>query len=470
MSVNKYMKSLDKDDKQFVWHPYTQMKDWMHQNNNKIIVKGEGFYLIDADGNKYLDGIASMWCNVWGHGQNEVTDAMIKQIKTLQHSTLFGLGNEPSVNLAEKLLKISKGMDRVFYTDNGSTAIEVALKMALQYYANIGKPEKNHFISIENGYHGDTVATMSVGYIEKYFGAYKPLLTSVLRAPSPFYKKRKNQDDKEEGKGGERTTTENKQEDDFIENCIEKTENLIKKNSKRCCALIMESGAQIAGGVIIYPDNYQKRIAELCKKYDILLILDEIATGFGRLGNIIEYISQKSIPDIVCFGKALTAGYFPLAVTLTTNKIFESFLGEYVENKQFYHGHTFTGNPIGCSTALANIKEYQNQNLISQIRENSNHILKRLKELESFNIIADIRHKGLLTGIELEKNGKPIEMLKDGQRLNYFVMKESLKRGVFLRSLGNTLMFIPPLAIKKKDLDKIIDVQFKIIEMIESKV
>ncbi len=213
---------------------------------------------------------------------------------------------------------------------------------------------------------------MSVGYIEKYFRAYKPLLTPVYRAPSPFFKNKKlnQKEDK------------NKESTDFINSCIEKTENILKKNSKKCCALIMESGAQIAGGVIIYPDNYQKRIAELCQKYDILLILDEIATGFGRLGNMVEYIAQNSIPDIVCFGKALTAGYFPLAVTLTTNKIFESFLGEYSENKQFYHGHTFTGNPIGCSTALANIKEYQRQNLIHQIGENSKHISNRLKELE----------------------------------------------------------------------------------------
>jgi adenosylmethionine---8-amino-7-oxononanoate aminotransferase len=460
MPVNKYMKSLDKDDKQFVWHPYTQMKDWIHQNNNKIIVKGKGFYLIDSDGNKYLDGIASMWCNVWGHGQNEVTDAMIKQVKTLQHSTLFGLGNEPSVNLAENLLKISKGMDRVFYTDNGSTAIEVALKMALQYYANVGKSEKNRFISIENGYHGDTVATMSVGYINKYFGAYKPLLTPVFRAPSPLFKNNKLK--KEDYKKYESK--------EFIDSCIEKTENIFKKYSKKCCALIMESGAQIAGGVIIYPDNYQKRIGELCQKYDVLLILDEIATGFGRLGNMVEYVAQNSTPDIVCFGKALTAGYFPLAVTLTTNKIYESFLGDYSENKQFYHGHTFTGNPIGCATAIANIEEYQRQNLIQQIRENSKHISKRLKELETYGIIADIRHKGLLTGIELEKNGKPIEVLKDNQRLNYFVMKESLKMGVFLRSLGNIMMFIPPLAISLQELDKIIDVQLKMIEMIKIKV
>ncbi len=416
------MESLNKNDKQFVWHPYTQMKDWI-QHDNKVISKGEGFYLIDSDGNKYLDGIASMWCNVWGHGQNEVTIAMIEQIKKLQHSTLFGLANEPSVNLAEELLKISRGMDRVFYSDNGSTAIEVAIKMALQYYSNIGKPEKNQFISLENGYHGDTVATMSIGYIEKYFRAYKPLLTPVIRAPSPIYKNKKST--KEESYKHE--------EDEFIEKCMEKTENILKKYGQKCCALVMESGAQIAGGVIIYPSDYQKRIADLCQKYDVLLILDEIATGFGRLGNMVEYIAQNSIPDIVCFGKALTAGYFPLAVTLTTNKIFESFLGEYNENKQLYHGHTFTGNPIGCATALANLEAYKHNNLIQKIRENSNHILKRLKEVESIDIISNIRHKGLLTGIELEKKGKPIEILKDNQRLSYFVMKESLNMGVFLK-------------------------------------
>ncbi|MEJ7641401.1 MAG: adenosylmethionine--8-amino-7-oxononanoate transaminase [Candidatus Nitrosocosmicus sp.] len=454
------MKSMDKKDKQFVWHPYTQMKDWVQQSN-KVISKGEGFHIIDSDGNRYLDGVASMWCNVWGHGQNEVSDAMIDQIKTLQHSTLFGLANEPSVNLAEKLLKLAKGMDRVFYTDNGSTAIEVALKMALQYYANIGKPEKNRFIAIENGYHGDTAGAMSVGYIKKYFESYKPLLTPVFRIPSPLFN---NISQKKSIYNGEKDST------DSLDKCIEKTEHIFKRYSKKCCALVMESGAQIAGGVIIYPQGYQKRIADLCQKYEVLLILDEIATGFGRLGNMVEYIAQNSVPDLVCFGKSLTAGYFPLAVTLTTNNIYESFLGEYSENKQLYHGHTFTGNPIGCATAIANIGKYQSQNLIQQIIENSKHISNRLKELESSNIIADIRHKGLLTGIELKRNGKSIELLKGGQRLNYFVMKESMKRGVVLRPLGNILMFIPPLAINKKDLDKIIDVQFKIIEMIESKV
>lgn len=457
------MKSLNDSDHQFVWHPYTRMNDWI-KSSNKIIQKGEGFYLVDTDGNKYLDGIASMWCNVWGHGQNEVTDAMIEQIKTIQHSTLFSLANEPSIKLAERLLKLSKGMDKVFYSDNGSTAIEVALKMALQYYANIGKPEKNIFISVENGYHGDTAATMSVGFIKKYFGAYKPLLTSVYRIPSPFKQKRIISN-----KNTATATSE------MVEYCIEKTEDIMKKVGKKCCALVMESGAQIAGGVIIYPKDYQKRIAELCQKYDILLVLDEIATGFGRLGNIVEYLAQKSIPDIVCFGKSLTAGYFPLAVTLTTNKIYNSFLTENNRNNIFYHGHTFTGHPIGCTTALANIELYERKNLIAQIKENSKYISKRLKEFDSTgsfkNISIDIRHKGLLAGIEInDKNKNPIEFLRDKQRLTYYIIQESLKMGVFLRPLGNILMTIPPLAIDRDNLEKIMDVQFKLITMIDSKI
>jgi adenosylmethionine-8-amino-7-oxononanoate aminotransferase len=454
------MINLEKADKQYIWHPYTQMKEWRN-SKNKVIAKGEGFYLIDIHGNRYLDGIASMWCNVWGHGQNEVAEAMIEQIKNIQHSTLFGLSNEPSVRLGERLIKLAKGMDKVFYSDNGSTAVEVALKMALQYYRNIGKPEKKNFISVENGYHGDTAAAMSVGYMKKYFGAYKPLLMNVFQVPGP------NNHNKIHGK---RITSTNEN----IDYCIEKTENLLKKVASKCCAFIMESGAQLAGGVVIYPHNYQKRISELCDKYDILLILDEIATGFGRLGHMVEYLEQNSSPHIVCFGKALTAGYFPLAVTLTTNRVYSSFLDEFGKNKELYHGHTFTGHPVGCATALANIELYKRKNLLAQIRDNSKYISKRLKELKSIpysNIQMDIRNKGLLAGIEIEnKKGKPLEYLKSKQRLSSFIMKESLKMNVFLRPLGNILVTIPPLAIDRDNLKKIMDVQIELIAMINSKI
>jgi adenosylmethionine---8-amino-7-oxononanoate aminotransferase len=443
---------LDNADKEFVWHPYTQMNDW-RKGNNKIIVRGKGFHLIDESGKKYLDGIASMWCNVWGHGKNEVVDRMTQQLQNLQHSTLFGLANAPSIELAKKILNMAKGMDKVFYSDNGSTAIEVAMKMALQYWRNKGKYGKKKFISLEHAYHGDTVGTMSVGYISKFFAAYKPLLFKSYTVPSPFFYE-----------------SQYKNRSDFEQDCLEKTENLLKRHASKCSALVMESGAQIAGGVIIYPDGYQKKISELCKKYDVLLILDEIATGFGRLGNMAEYISQRSIPDIACFGKALTAGYFPLAVTLTSERIFDQFLGEYFQNKQLFHGHTFTGHPVGCAAALENIILYKKCNLIQHIKANGKYLKKRLREFEKFSIVADIRYKGLLAGIELAKNGKPIQILKDKTNVNYFVMNESLKMGVFLRALGNIMIVIPPLAIDRNDLGILLDTQFKLLQKIEERV
>ena len=425
------------------------MSDWAKWNN-KVIVKGDGFYLVDSQGRKYLDGTASMWCNVWGHTQNKVVQAMIDQLKNIPHSTLFGFANAPSIKLAERLITLATGMDKVFYTDNGSTAIEVAMKIALQYWYNNGKDKKREFISLEHGYHGDTTGAMSIGYIEDFFRAYKPLLFNVHRVPSPILY-------------GSRFTNES----DLVEWCLEKTENTIKRHMNRCAALVMESGAQIAGGAIVFPKGYQKKIARLCRDYDILLILDEIATGFGRLGNVVEYRAQKSQPDIVCFGKALTGGYFPLAVTLVTRRIFDAFLGRYCKNKLLYHGHTFTGHTVGCSAALANIENYQNHNLIQQIKVNTKYIASRLPEFYKSPIVADIRHKGLLVGIELAKNDKPIIILKNKEIINYFIVQQALKMRVYLRPLRNIMLLIPPLGIGRRDLEKLVDVQLMLVRKIE---
>jgi len=426
------------------------MRDWTKWDN-RVIVKGQGFYLIDDHGRKYLDGTASMWCNVWGHGRNEVVEAMRDQLKILQHSTLFGLANRTSTLLAERLINIAKGMHKVFYTDNGSTAVEASLKLALQYWRNNGKPKKIEFLSLENAYHGDTTGAMSVGYIEKFFAAYKPLLASTVhKVPSPkLYGSR----------------FENAH--DLSEWCLAKAEKLLRDHGNRCAALIMESGAQVAGGAVIYPPGFQRELSRLCEKYDVLMILDEIATGFGRLGNMAEYLAQRSRPDIVCFGKALTGGYFPLAATLTTEHIFKSFLGDYSEGKQFYHGHTFTGHPVGCAAAMANIELYEKRNLMQQVKASGRQISSRLSEFRKSVLVADIRHKGMLAGIELARNGKPILALKDGQRLNYFIMRESLRRGVHLRPLGNIMMVTPPLAIDRKNLDLLLDTHLQILKEIE---
>ncbi|MFY9797663.1 MAG: adenosylmethionine--8-amino-7-oxononanoate transaminase [Candidatus Nitrosopolaris sp.] len=438
----------DEADKRYVWHPYTQMEDWKKWDN-KVIVAGKGFYLIDNKGRKYLDGIASMWCNVWGHSRTEIIRKMSEQTQTLQHSTLFGLTNGPSIALAEKMLKLAKGMDSVFYSDNGSTAVEVAMKMALQYWRNKGRPKKTSFIALEHGYHGDTLGAMSLGYIPNFFRAYKPILTKVYRAPSPWDK------------------SSVKSEDNLVNSCIEQTEHIILKYGHRCAGLVMESGAQIAGGGIIYQEGYQRQISDLCKKYDLLLIVDEIATGFGRLRNMIEYLAQRSAPDIVCFGKALTGGYSPLAVTLTTAEVYKAFLGNYSEGKQFYHGHTFTGHPIACAAALANLDLYKRHNLLQTIKQNSSYLGRRLKDISKLSIVSRLRHKGLLAAFELQKNMKPIMLMQNKEPIQYYIMRESMKMGVFLRSLGNTMLVIPPLAIPRRDLRTLLDVQFRLLQKIE---
>lgn len=426
------------------------MKDWK-RSDVKVIRKGRGMWLVDDKGDRYLDGVASMWCNVWGHTRKEIVDAMVAQIRDLQHSTLLGLANEPSTILAKLLVKQARGMSRVFYSDNGSTAIEVALKMALQYWNNMGKSHKNRFVSLTNGYHGDTVGAMSVGYIENFFESYKKILFHVKRAPSPYLYRRPT----------------NISEDEFLTHCIDSMEKLLKNDN--IAAVVMESGAQLAGGAIIYPDGYQREIKRLCEKYDTLLILDEIATGFGRLGSMVEYLKQRSPPDIVAFGKMLTAGYFPLAVTLSTERIYEAFLGKYEERKQLFHGHTFTGNPIGCATAIANIELYRKERLMEKVKGKAEIVRKRLEEIVDYEIVGDVRHKGLLAGIELVSNRKRKRPYTLKKRMSYYIMQESLKRGVFLRPLGHIMTLVPPLAIGEKELTLLLDTAVEIVGSIRNK-
>jgi adenosylmethionine---8-amino-7-oxononanoate aminotransferase len=425
------------------------MKMW-NNSENIVIEYGKGFNFVDTKERSYLDGISNMWCNVWGHDRTEIISAMKKQLDILPHSTLFGLVNDPSVKLAKRLTNMVKGMSKVFYTDNGSTAIEAALKIATQYWNNKGKTQKKKFICLKNGYHGDTIGCMSIGYIDGYFSPYKSLLLKTIKVDSPTIRH-------------EKFGRQN------FEQYIDKIENILNKLSSKISAFVMESGAQIAAGVNIYPKNFQKEISDLCKKYDTLLILDEIATGFGRLGNMIEYKAQHSEPDIVCFAKALTGGYFPLAVTLTTNDIFKEFLGDYWAKKQLFHGHTFTGHPVGCTAALTNLDLYHKLNLIKKIRDNALVLNRLLTKFAELDICYDIRQKGLLCGIELRKGKNPIKMIEKVP-IGQYIAVESLKRGVYLRTLGNIITIIPPLAIEQEDLRKLVDIEHEIVEKIQQKV
>jgi len=416
------------------------MSEW---NEFPKIVRGDGMWLIDEDGNRLLDGVASMWCNVWGHSKSELINAIIRQTKKLQHSPLFNLTNEPSELLAKKLIKISPNMAQVFFSDNGSTAMEIAIKIALQYWNNLGFNNKKKIATLENGYHGDTFGAMSVGYVPEFFSKFRSKLFSTLQFKVPrSYNLPKNVIEKE-----------------FENDCIKKIENKLS-NDSTIAAFVMESGAQVAGGVNIYPKNFQKRVNAICKKYNVLFVLDEIATGFGRLGSMIEYKKQNCHPDIVSFGKMLTGGYLTFAATLTTKKISNSFLGKFYESKHLFHGHTYTGNPIAASLALENLKLYDKMKLIQKIQKTSKILENRASEFFELDVVGDVRHKGMLMGIELI-NKNPVKTRKS---INKIVFEEGKKHNIFFRTLGNVVMLVPPLAISSTEINQLIDGTIKTID------
>lgn len=423
--------------KSFVWHPNTQMREWDSFNE---IIKAKGMWLTDSDGNSLLDGVASMWCNVWGHSKPELVNAITKQSKKLQHSSMFNLTNEPAEKLAESLVKMSPGMHKVFYSDNGSSAMEIAFKMALQYWNNIGEKKKTKIATLENGYHGDTFGAMAVGYVPEFFGKFKKQLFPTIQIPVPNKYRIPN---------GHSYL-------DYQNFCIDKIEKQFSKDDK-IAAFVMESGAQVAGGVIIFPKEFQRKISKLCKKYNVLLVLDEIATGFGRLGSMIQYTEQKSIPDIVAYGKMLTGGYLTMAATLASKKVYDSFLGEFNDWKHLFHGHTFTGNPLSAAVANENLKLYQKNNLIKKIQKTSKVFEEYYDKIAEIKIVGDIRHKGMLMGIELVKDKKNKTPINPKKSINKIFFEEGKKHGIYLRTLGNIVMLVPPLAISEKELDLLLN-------------
>lgn len=432
-----------------VWHPNTQMKEW---DNFQKIVKGQGMWLIDSEGNKLLDGVGSMWCNVWGHSKKELVNAIIRQTKKIQHSSLFNLTNEPAEILAKKLVKISPNMNRVFFSDNGSTAMEISFKLALQFWKNLGIKNKTKLATLENGYHGDTFGAMSVGYVPQFFSKFKDQLFTTARIPVPNSYRIPSGYSFEE----------------YQKYCLEKIENLLS-NQKNIAAFVMESGAQVAGGVIIYPKGFQKKISKICKKNNVLLILDEVATGFGRLGSLVQYQEQDSLPDIVSYGKMLTGGYLTLSATLTSKKIYNSFLGKFNDMKHLFHGHTFTGNPIASSLANENLMLYEKNKLIKKIKKTSKVFEKRIDELIELDIVGDVRHKGMLMGIELVTNKRKKTPISPKKSINKIFFEEGKNNGIYLRTLGNIVMLVPPLAISENELDLLIDCTIETIKNVHKK-
>ncbi len=433
-----------------MWHPNTQMKEW---NSFDSIVEAKGMWLTTSDGIHLLDGVASMWCNVWGHSKPELVNAITNQSKRVQHSSMFNLTNEPAEKLAKNLIKLSPGMHRVFYSDNGSSAMEIAFKMALQYWKNIGEKKKTKIATLKNGYHGDTFGAMAVGYVPEFFGKFKKQLFQTIQFPVP----------------NKYRIPKGYSFIDYQNFCLDKIEKEFYRDDK-ISMFVIESGAQVAGGVIIFPKEFQSKISKLCKKYNVLLVLDEIATGFGRLGSMIQYTEQKSTPDIVAYGKMLTGGYLTMAATLTSKKIYESFLGEFNDRKHFFHGHTFTGNPIAAEVANENLRLYQKNNLISKIQKTSKVFEKYYNEILNLDIVGDVRHKGMLMGIELVKDKKKKNPITPKTSINKIFFEAGKKNGIYLRTLGNIIMLVPPLAISEKELDLLLSRTVDTIQSAQKKV
>ncbi len=437
-------------DKQYLWHPFTQMKDFLNEEP-LIIVDGSGVMLRDINGNEYIDGVSSMWCNIHGHRRKEIDNAIKDQLDKVAHTTLLGMSNIPSAKLAKRLVEITpEGLNKIFYSDNGSNAIEVAIKMAFQYWQYKGYKNKTKYVSLQYGYHGDSLGAVGVSGIEVFHAVFKPLLLEAFLAPSPYcyrcpYGKDKTSCSRE---------------------CLGKLEEILSKNSDSIAAMVMEPLVQGAGGMIVHPEGYLSGVKDLCKKYNILLIADEVLVGFGRTGKMFACEHENVTPDILTVSKGLNGGYMPLAATLTTDEIYNTFLGKHSEQKTFFHGHTYTGNPLACSAALANIDIFENEKVIEGLVPKIRVLQERLEQFKELKAVGDVRQCGLIAGIELVKNRETREPYSWEEKIGMRVCLEARQRGLITRPLDNVLVIMPPLCINISQLNKMMDILYESLEIV----
>ena len=440
---------LDKEtlvawDKRYLWHPFTQMQDWMTEDV-VVIERGEGCYLVDISGNRYIDGTASMWTNVHGHNHPELNSALKAQLNEIAHTTLLGYSNVPAIRLAKKLVEITPDrLNKVFYSDNGSTAVEIALKMAYQYWQHKGEPQRKRFIHFDNAYHGDTIGAMSVGGIDSFHTTFDSLLFKSIRVSAP----------ETSGSASDTSTW-----------CAA-VQDVLSANVGQIAGIILEPLIQGAGGMLIAPNGFLKELAALTKQWKTLLIVDEVMTGFGRTGRMWACEHENVTPDILCTAKGLAAGYLPLAATLTTDDIYNAFLGEYSDRKTFFHGHTFTGNPLACAVALENINIFEREHLLSKLQPKIEHFRNRLQDFYRLPHVGDVRVCGLAAGVELMKNPDTSTPYPFEEKVGIRVCKAALRRGAILRPLVNTIVLMPPLQISISELDTLLDLVWTAIETV----
>lgn len=413
-------------DQEHLWHPFTQQQGWSEEQP-LMIERGEGSYLIDVDGRRYLDGTAALWCNVHGHRKAEIDAAVRAQLDRIAHTTMLGLSHPGAAELAARLVDLAPaGLNRVFYSDSGSTAAEIALKMAFQYQQQRGgeHTRRTSFVRLREAYHGDTIGSVSVGGIDLFHSTYRPLLFDTHAA--------------EPGDAAD-------------------MERILSTHGEEIAAVIMEPLVQGAAGILPQPPGYLRAVRELCDRFGVLLICDEVATGFGRTGTMLACEQEDVAPDLLCLAKGLTGGYLPLAATLSTEAVYEGFLGAPEEQRTFFHGHTYTGNPLACAAALANLDVFERERTIERLQPKIALLEQLLAAVAAMPEVSEVRQRGFMVGIDLGEHGAALKM---GHR----VTLQARERGAFVRPLGNTVVVMPPLSISEPELRELLAITVDSIE------
>jgi adenosylmethionine-8-amino-7-oxononanoate aminotransferase len=419
--------SLVSDDHTYLWHPFTQQQGWQDEEV-PIIERGDGAFLWDVEGRRYIDGVSSLWCTVHGHRHPAIDIAIRDQLDRIAHTTMLGLTHEPAIDLARRLVSIAPaGLRRVFYSDSGSTAVEIALKMAFQFWAQKSDAyaaSRTKFVTLRNAYHGDTIGSVSVGGIDLFHATYRPLLFDALSA--------------EPGDA-------------------EDMARLLEENSGQVAAVVVEPLVQGAAGILMHPDGYLRDVRALCDEHDVLMIVDEVATGFGRTGRMFACEHEDVAPDLMCLAKGITGGYMPLAATLATERIYEGFLGEFDQFRTFFHGHTYTGNPLACAAAIANLNVFEQERTIEKLQPKIALLADCLKRVGGLPTVREVRQCGFMVGIELADF--PLE-----SRMGHQVTLEARKRGAIVRPLGDVIVLMPPLGIETAELRRLVEITARAIE------
>ena len=434
---------LRRRDQRALWHPFTQMSDWM-DGHPVVIERGEGNYLIDTEGHRYPDGVSSLWVNLHGHDHPVLRARIHEQLDKIAHSTLLGLAGVPSIELAEQLVAIApRGLTRVFFSDNGSTAVEVALKIAFQYWQQKSEATRvrTRFVALRDAYHGDTLGAVAVGGIERFHEAFRPLVFDVLRAQNAYCYR----------------CPYGLEEASCGIHCLESLERILDQHGHEVAGVVVEPLLQAAAGMLRLPDGWLRRVRELCDRHGTLLIADEVATGFGRTGRMFACEHEGVTPDLLAIAKGMTAGFLPLGATLATEPIFDAFLAPTHASRQFFHGHSFTGNALGCAAALGNLEIFAKEDVLARVARSSAHLARRLEALRARACVGDIRQRGLMVGVELVRDRATRAPFDARDRIGHGVCMAVRTYGIILRPLADTVVIMPPLSVTEAELDAIVD-------------